>query len=115
MPLPVAVKHVFDRLVLNPSLVLNLKIVPLNRSERSQRLPRNLLMRPLKEREASPTLCFPYKGQDLGQTKPRTILKLQNGVLKFVKYVSAAAEGSRWDICGEFEIGMVQEDSSEES
>jgi prolyl 3-hydroxylase /prolyl 3,4-dihydroxylase len=33
------------------------------------------------------------------------------GVLKFVKYVSAAAHGSRWDICGEFEVGAVEEDS----
>src|SRR6266852_5560681 len=33
------------------------------------------------------------------------------GVMRFVKYVSAAAEGSRWDICGEYEVGMVQEDS----
>jgi hypothetical protein len=30
-------------------------------------------------------------------------------VMRFVKYVSAAAEGSRWDICGEYEVGMVQE------
>lgn len=30
-------------------------------------------------------------------------------VMRFVKYVSAAAEGSRWDICGEFEIGMLEE------
>lgn len=34
-------------------------------------------------------------------------------VMRFVKYVSAAAEGSRWDICGEYEVGMVQvEDES---
>ncbi|KAF8638615.1 hypothetical protein AX17_002156 [Amanita inopinata Kibby_2008] len=31
-------------------------------------------------------------------------------VMRFVKYVSAAADGSRWDVCGEYEIGMVQED-----
>ncbi|KAF9559662.1 hypothetical protein CPC08DRAFT_708705 [Agrocybe pediades] len=30
-------------------------------------------------------------------------------VMRFVKYVSAAAEGSRWDICGEYEVGMVEE------
>ncbi|PPQ67568.1 hypothetical protein CVT25_012062 [Psilocybe cyanescens] len=30
-------------------------------------------------------------------------------VMRFVKYVSAAAEGSRWDICGEYEVGVVQE------
>ncbi|RPD67324.1 nuclear protein [Lentinus tigrinus ALCF2SS1-7] len=43
----------------------------------------------------------------------RLLLVLRDeGVMRFVKYVSAAAEGSRWDICGEFEIGMVQEDDS---
>jgi len=30
-------------------------------------------------------------------------------VMRFVKYVSAAAEGSRWDVCGEYEVGVVQE------
>ena len=35
-------------------------------------------------------------------------------VLRFVKYVSAAAEGSRWDVCGEYEIGMVEEEDGEE-
>ncbi|KXN89466.1 PKHD-type hydroxylase ofd1 [Leucoagaricus sp. SymC.cos] len=34
-------------------------------------------------------------------------------VMRFVKYISAAAEGSRWDICGEYEVGMVQEDEDE--
>ncbi|KII95283.1 hypothetical protein PLICRDRAFT_34124 [Plicaturopsis crispa FD-325 SS-3] len=29
-------------------------------------------------------------------------------VMRFVKYVSAAAEGSRWDVCGEYEVGAVQ-------
>ncbi|TFY72969.1 hypothetical protein EVG20_g8 [Dentipellis fragilis] len=32
------------------------------------------------------------------------------GVMHFVKYVSAAAQGSRWDVCGEFEVGLVEED-----
>ncbi len=46
----------------------------------------------------------------------RLLLVLRDeGVMRFVKYVSAAAEGSRWDICGEFEIGMIQEDSEDES
>jgi hypothetical protein len=30
-------------------------------------------------------------------------------VMRFVKYVSAAAEGSRWDVCGEYEVGMIEE------
>lgn len=41
----------------------------------------------------------------------RLLLVLRDeGVMRFVKYVSAAAAGSRWDICAEFEIGMVQEE-----
>ena len=35
-------------------------------------------------------------------------------VMRFVKYVSAAAPGSRWDICGEYEVGMLEEDSGSE-
>ncbi|KAI0773431.1 Oxoglutarate and iron-dependent oxygenase degradation C-term-domain-containing protein [Irpex lacteus] len=31
-------------------------------------------------------------------------------VMRFVKYVSAAAEGSRWDVCAEYEIGMIEEE-----
>lgn len=34
-------------------------------------------------------------------------------VMRFVKYVSAAAEGSRWDVCAEYEVGMVQEEGDE--
>ncbi|GJE84518.1 prolyl 3,4-dihydroxylase ofd1 [Phanerochaete sordida] len=34
-------------------------------------------------------------------------------VMRFVKYVSAAAEGSRWDVCGEYEIGMLEEEDEE--
>ncbi|KAJ7756001.1 Oxoglutarate and iron-dependent oxygenase degradation C-term-domain-containing protein [Mycena metata] len=30
-------------------------------------------------------------------------------VMRFVKYVSASAEGSRWDVCGEYEVGMMEE------
>lgn len=45
----------------------------------------------------------------------RLLLVLRDeGVMRFVKYVSAAAEGSRWDVCAEFEIGMVQEEEEEE-
>ena len=41
----------------------------------------------------------------------RLLLVLRDeGVMHFVKYVSAAADGSRWDICGEYEIGVLQED-----
>ncbi|KAI0082492.1 nuclear protein [Panus rudis PR-1116 ss-1] len=44
----------------------------------------------------------------------RLLLVLRDeGVMRFVKYVSAAAEGSRWDICGEYEIGAVEEIAEE--
>lgn len=36
-----------------------------------------------------------------------------DSVLHFVKYVSAEAAGSRWDVCGEFEVGMMEEDDDE--
>ena len=35
-------------------------------------------------------------------------------VMHFVKYLSAAAEGSRWDVCGEYEVGMLQSDDEDE-
>lgn len=42
----------------------------------------------------------------------RLLLVLRDeGVMRFVKYVSAAAESSRWDVCGEYEVGAVQEES----
>jgi len=45
----------------------------------------------------------------------RLLLVLRDeGVMRFVKYVSAAAESSRWDVCGEYEVGMVQEDDRDE-
>lgn len=31
-------------------------------------------------------------------------------VMHFVKYVSAAAEGSRWDVNGEYEVGILEEE-----
>ncbi|SRR6267378_305296 len=45
----------------------------------------------------------------------RLLLVLRDeGVMRFVKYVSAAAEGSRWDVCGEYEVGMIEADDSDE-
>ncbi|KAG1735047.1 nuclear protein [Suillus lakei] len=45
----------------------------------------------------------------------RLLLVLRDeGVMRFVKYVSAAAAGSRWDLCAEFNVGMVQDDEEEE-
>lgn len=41
----------------------------------------------------------------------RLLLVLRDeNVMRFVKYVSAAAAGSRWDLCAEFNVGMVQDD-----
>lgn len=45
----------------------------------------------------------------------RLLIALRDeGVMKFVKYVSAAAPGSRWDISGEWEVGMLQVDDEGE-
>ncbi|KAJ7167624.1 nuclear protein [Mycena filopes] len=35
-------------------------------------------------------------------------------VMRFVKYVSASAEGSRWDVCAEYEVGMMAEEEEEQ-
>lgn len=44
----------------------------------------------------------------------RLLLVLRDeGVMRFVKYVSASAEGSRWDVCGEFEVGIIDVDESD--
>ncbi|EJD00945.1 uncharacterized protein FOMMEDRAFT_147631 [Fomitiporia mediterranea MF3/22] len=41
----------------------------------------------------------------------RLMLALRDeGVMRFVKYVSAAAPGSVWDVCGEYEVAMTEEE-----
>ncbi|KLO10137.1 hypothetical protein SCHPADRAFT_530836 [Schizopora paradoxa] len=46
----------------------------------------------------------------------RLLLVLRDpGVLRFVKYVTASAPGSRWDVCGEYEIGMIESDDEDEA
>lgn len=35
-------------------------------------------------------------------------------VMRFVKYVSASAEGSRWDVCAEYEVGALQPDDDDD-
>jgi hypothetical protein len=32
------------------------------------------------------------------------------GVMRFVKYLSASAKGSRWDVGGEWEVGVMEEE-----
>ena len=45
----------------------------------------------------------------------RLLLVLRDArVMRFVKYVSAAAAGSRWDVCGEYEVGMVTEEEEDD-
>lgn len=45
----------------------------------------------------------------------RLLLVLRDeSVMRFVKYVSASAPGSRWDVCCEYEVYMAQEDSEED-
>jgi hypothetical protein len=41
-----------------------------------------------------------------------SVVLRDSGVLKFVKYVSKAAKGDRWDICGVY--GVMEEDDEEE-
>ncbi|KAK4046733.1 putative component of NuA3 histone acetyltransferase complex [Microbotryomycetes sp. JL201] len=36
------------------------------------------------------------------------------GVMKFVKYLSARAPGSRWDVAGEWQIAMVEEEGEDQ-
>ncbi|KAJ7223939.1 nuclear protein [Mycena rebaudengoi] len=58
-----------------------------------------------KEEEEDSTLLTVQPGFN------RLLLVLRDErVMRFVKYVSAAAEGSRWDVCGEYEIGIVEEE-----
>jgi len=36
------------------------------------------------------------------------------GVLRFVSYMSSVAQGSRWDVSAQYEVGMFEEGDSEE-
>jgi len=79
---------------------------------------------------SSSTAAGPYVQEDDAMDEEEdddsTLLAVQPGfnrlllvlrderVMRFVKYVSAAAEGSRWDICGEYEVGMLQEDEADD-
>lgn len=35
-------------------------------------------------------------------------------MLRFVSYLSAAAQGSRWDVCAQYDVGMFEEGDSED-
>ncbi|KAN0061740.1 putative component of NuA3 histone acetyltransferase complex [Thecaphora frezii] len=43
-----------------------------------------------------------------------SVVLRDEGVLRFVKYLSASAGGSRWDVIGEFEVGAIEEEEEEE-
>jgi len=45
----------------------------------------------------------------------KLVLALRDqGVLRFVSYMSAAAQGSRWDVNAQYEVGMFTEGDSED-
>ncbi|EPQ31176.1 uncharacterized protein PFL1_01364 [Pseudozyma flocculosa PF-1] len=43
-----------------------------------------------------------------------SVVLRDEGVLRFVKYLSASAGGSRWDVIGEFEVGAIEEDDDDD-
>ena len=45
------------------------------------------------------------------QSNTLSLVLRDSGVMRFVKYVGAAAPGSRWDVAGEFEVNMDEDDS----
>ncbi|TXT10632.1 hypothetical protein VHUM_02137 [Vanrija humicola] len=51
----------------------------------------------------------------LGTSFNKLLLVLRDpGVMRFVKYLSAGAPGSRWDVGGEWEVGVLEEEDDEE-
>lgn len=45
----------------------------------------------------------------------KLVLALRDpGVLRFVSYLSAAAQGSRWDVNARYEVGMFAEGDSDD-
>lgn len=48
----------------------------------------------------------------LGFNKLLLVLR-DPGVMRFVKYLSNSADGSRWDVCGEWEVGQMAEEDEE--
>lgn len=45
----------------------------------------------------------------------KLVLALRDqGVLKFVRYMSATAQGSRWDVSAQYEVGMLATEGDSE-
>ena len=62
-----------------------------------------------EDEEEDGTLLTVYPGFN------RLMLALRDeGVMRFTKYVSAAAPGSVWDVCGEYEVVMTDDRGDEE-
>lgn len=61
-----------------------------------------------EEEDDGPLLALPPGWNQL------TLVLRDPGVLKFVKYASARAPGSRWDVGGEWEVGMVEEEGEDD-
>lgn len=57
--------------------------------------------------DEGPLLTLP-----VGWNKMLLVLR-DPGVMRFVKYLSAAAPGSRWDVGGEWEVGQLEEEEEE--
>lgn len=55
----------------------------------------------------------PLLSNTLGFNKFLLVLR-DPGVMRFVKYLSNSAEGSRWDISGEWEVGQLEEEEEEQ-
>ncbi|KAK7054104.1 prolyl 3,4-dihydroxylase ofd1 [Favolaschia claudopus] len=78
-----------------------------------------------EEEDADADVDASMEDADADEEEDSTLLTVQPGfnrlllvlrderVMRFVKYVSASAEGSRWDICGEYEVGMMEEEEDE--
>lgn len=63
---------------------------------------------PMSDEEDESTLLTVQPGFN------RLLLVLRDEkVMHFVKYLSGAAEGSRWDVCGEYEVGMLESEDEE--
>ena len=58
-----------------------------------------------EDQDDDPLLTLP-----VGFNKLSIVLR-DPGVMRFVKYLSASALGSRWDVGGEWEVGILEEDS----
>ena len=91
------------------------KVPQNNTTASSTSNPKNLFDSMNDERDSDPHKDDDDDETTLFSTQPgfnKLLMVLRDEqVMRFVKYVSAAAPGSRWDICGEYEVGMVEEGS----